>query len=61
MPAQTASYEDVDTAFRRVCEGYVDPAEPTWDASDALWTRLASEGRVLSRHSDGAREPYRKA
>lgn len=54
-----ATFQDVDAAFRRVCEGYVEPSAPTWDASDALWSRLAAEGRIVSRHSDGAREPYR--
>jgi len=53
------SFHPIDAAFRRVCDGYVEPAAPTWEASDALWSRLASEGRVVSRHNDGGREPYR--
>lgn len=50
---------DLDAAFRRVTEGFVEPAEQTWESSDALWTRLVAQGRIVSRHHDGAREPYR--
>lgn len=47
------------SALSRVSEGYVEPAERTWEASDALWCRLTAQGRVVSRHHDGGGEPYR--
>jgi hypothetical protein len=47
------------TAFDRVYEGRVDPPEPTFEAADALWCRIAAQGRIVGRHHDGAGEPYR--
>jgi hypothetical protein len=51
MPAFT----DIAAAFNRVCDGYIRPAEPTHEAADALWVRLATEGRVVGRVNDGTR------
>jgi hypothetical protein len=49
----------IDSAFARVAEGYVAPAEPTHESAADLWCRLAAQGRVVSRHHDGGGEPYR--
>ena len=48
MPA----FDDISDAFHRLCDGYVEPAERTWDATDALWVRLVTEGRIVDRVSD---------
>lgn len=40
------------TALGRVYAGRVDPPEWTHEAADALWCRLAAEGRVVGRVSD---------
>jgi hypothetical protein len=46
------------TALHRVCEGYVEPAERTWEAADALWCRLAAQGRIVGRADDGCRDVH---
>lgn len=47
------------TALGRVCDGYVPPAQPTFESADELWCRLASRGRVVARAHDSGMEPYR--
>ena len=44
----------MNTALRRVSNGYVDCA--THDEAESLWIRLAVEGRVVSRHTDNERD-----
>lgn len=45
---------DSRDALFRVAAGRLDPPEPTWDATDALWCRLVAEGRIVQRADDGS-------
>lgn len=44
------------TPLARVLSGRIDPPEPTHEAADALWCRLAAEGAILDRIDDGERD-----
>lgn len=46
------------SALARVASGYVAPAERTWEASDALWIRIATQGRIVARLQDRERAPH---
>lgn len=52
-------YELANAAFGRVFDGRVDAAQHTHAAADALWCRVAAQGRIVERGSDYGARDYR--